>query len=274
MLYAGVVTAAEAPDEKGVTPQVQEEEVPKPPEKPPEKPLTLPELLEKVPYAGPATTFEVGPSYGTFAPYGYGAAFDTLGRGWQRHKIGPVVVSPFFEYDALYRSNIFQSSFDKKSDFINVINPGIRFELPVANKHRLSAGYLGNYFIYSRFNNESHYDHNLNADASFNFPRWSFRFGNTLRLATEERTAQNLRQRDYTREVPYFGASFKFADRWRIDGNYQFEALEFAKQVDRRDNYQSHTASWSMMTIRCMIYCLSPAWTLVLRRVWCRVNMQ
>ena len=242
MLYAGVVAGAEAPGEKQVPAQVQEEEVPQPPEKPPELPTLLPSM---VPYT-PTTTFEVGPSFGILAPYGYGAAQDTLSRGWQRHHLGPVTVAPFFEYDALYRTNIFQTPTDKKSDFINTINPGIRFELPMAKTHKLSMGYLGNYFIYSRYNDNSHYDQNLNADAAFNFPRWSLRFGNTLRLATEEATAQNARQRDYTRESPYFGATYKFADRWRFEGNYQFDSLTFAKQVDRTSEYQYHTMGWSL----------------------------
>jgi hypothetical protein len=244
-MYSGVVAGAEVPAEKQVPAQVQEEEVPKKPEKPPEKPIELPQLLEKVPVA-PTTTFEAAPSYGISAPYGYSAAYDTLSRGWQRHRLGPVVVAPFFEYDALYRTNIYQTPTDKKSDFVNTLNPGLAFELPIAKTHKLSVGYLGNAFIYSKYGNNTHYDQNINADAAFNFPRWGLRLGNTFRIATEERTAQNARQREYTRESPYFGATYKFADRWRLEGNYQFEALTFAKSEDSPSNYQYHTASWSL----------------------------
>ena len=85
---------------------------------------------------------------GSLAPYGYGGAEDTLQRGWDSHKLGPVRVSPYLEYDALYRTNVFQTYNNKKSDFVNMISPGIRFELPVAGTHRLSLGYLGNSYIY------------------------------------------------------------------------------------------------------------------------------
>lgn len=250
LLYSGLVIAAEAPAEKKGPAQVEEkvpeEEIPKKPEKPPEKPPELRKLLPSLIPPAPTTTFEVGPSLGILAPYGYDAAASSLSLGWKRHRLGPVVVSPFFEYDAVYRSNIYQTSFDKKSDFINTVNPGLYIELPMAKKHKLSVGYLGNYFIYSRYSNNSHYDQNINAEAAFNFPRWSVRFGNGLRLATEERSAQNLRRRRYTRESPYFAATLKFADKWRIEGNYQFEALTFAKQVDRTSDYQYHTAGWSL----------------------------
>ncbi|MDD2904074.1 MAG: outer membrane beta-barrel protein [Syntrophales bacterium] len=246
VLYSGVVTAAEEPGEKTPPAQVQEEEAPKKPEKPPEKPPELGKLLPSLIPSAPTTTFEAGPSMGILAPYGYSAAMETLSSGWQRHRLGPVTVAPFLGYDALYRTNIYQTSTNKKSDFINTLNPGLSFELPMAKKHKLSVGYLGNAFIYSRYGNNSHYDQTINADASFNFPRWSVRFGNGLRIATEERTAQNARQRDYTRESPYFAATLKFADRWRLEGNYQFEALTFAKQEDSTDNYQYHTMGWSL----------------------------
>ncbi|MFZ5453726.1 MAG: outer membrane beta-barrel protein [Thermodesulfobacteriota bacterium] len=250
LLYSGIVTAAEAPAETKGQAQVEEKapegEVPEKPEKPPEKPPELGKLLPSLIPPAPTTTFEVGPSLGILAPYGYDAAANSLSMGWQRHRLGPVVMRPFFEYDAVYRTNIYQTSTDKKSDFINTINPGLYFELPMAKKHKLSVGYLGNYFIYSRYGNNSHYDQNINAEAAFNFPRWSVRFGNGLRLATEDRTAENARKRRYTRESPYFAATLRFADRWRIEANYQFEALTFAKQEDSTDNYQYHTMGWSL----------------------------
>jgi hypothetical protein len=231
-LYSGLALGAELPGEKPVPPQVQEEEMPRPPQKPAEKPMDLQKLLPAMtPYTS-STSFEVEPSVGILAPYGYGQAQDTLIRGWQKHHLGPVNIAPFLGYDGIYRSNIFQTSTDKKSDFINTINPGLRFELPVAKTNKVSMGYLGNYFIYSRYNNNSHYDHNLNADAAFNFPRWGFRVGNTLRIATEERTALNARQRDYNWESPYLSTTYKFADRWKIEGNYQMDYLSFLKRID------------------------------------------
>ncbi len=67
-----------------------------------------------------------------------------------------------------------------------MISPGIRFELPVAGTHRLSLGYLGNSYIYSRFSENSHYDQNVNADAALNFSKLSMRVGAAFRNATEE----------------------------------------------------------------------------------------
>jgi polysaccharide biosynthesis protein VpsM len=245
-LYAGLAIGAEGPGEKSVPPPVQEEEVRRPPEKPAEKPPELSKLLQGiVPYTA-STSFEVEPSTGILAPYGNGVAQDTLIRGWQKHHLGPVNIAPYFEYDTIYRTNIYQTSTDKKWDFINVLNPGIRLEMPVAKTSKVSLGYLGNYFIYSRYSNNSHCDHNINADAAFNLSRLSIRVGNTLRLATEERTAQNAQQRPYAWESPYLSATYVFADRWKIEGNYQMDYLNFLRQVDRLDDRIYNTFGTSL----------------------------
>ncbi len=240
------VAATEPQSENLVQPPAEEEAAPeqKPPEKPPE---LLPEYYPGiVPYAPYTTTFEAGPSTGLLAPYGYGAAEDTLTRGWERYKLGPVGVSPYLEYDGIYRTNVFETYNDKKSDFVDTINPGIRFELPVAGQHLLSLGYLGNDFIYSRFNDLSHFDQNVNADAALNFSKLSVKFGSAFRDATEEPTATSApfisgRERDYYRTTPYFQAAYKLADLWRLEGNYQFDDLSFPKNIDRINDYQYNT---------------------------------
>jgi hypothetical protein len=185
---------------------------------------------------------------GTLAPYGYGGAQDTLIRGWKTHRLGPVRVSPFFEYNAVYRTNVFQTYNNKKPDFVNMINPGIRFELPVAGTHKLSLGYLGNYCIYSRFQDVTHYDQNLNADAALNFSKLSIRVGNTYRNATEEpslvQTGPSFtveRERPYNRVSPYFQAAYRMADLWRVETNYQFDYLGYTKKIDQVSNYYCNT---------------------------------
>ncbi len=241
------VAATEPQPENPALPQVEEEAPPekKPPEKPPE---LLPQYIPGVvPYAPYTTTFEAGPTTGLLAPYGYGGAEDTLIRGSQFHSLGAVKVFPYLEYDSAFRTNFFQSYNDKKSDFANVINPGIRFELPVAGQNKLSLGYLGNAFIYSRFGDLSHFDQNVNADAALNFSKLSLRVGSAFRAATEEPTATEGapfvigRERFYYRTTPYFQADYKMADLWRLEANYQFDDLSFPKTIDRIDDYQYNT---------------------------------
>jgi len=208
-------------------------------ERPVEPPGYFPGLLP------PSTigTIEAGPVSGLLAPYGNPAAYDNLLRGWRSHQAGKMTLVPFLEVAGQYRSNIFSTPADKQSDFLTTIIPGLRAEMRVAEKHRLSLGYLGNAFIYSRFSNQSHYDQNFNADLALNPEgKMSVRFGNTLRLATEERNSEFAVERNYLRNTPYITATYKLADRWKLEGNYQLDTLHFAKSADRFNDFNQHSA--------------------------------
>src|SRR5208337_3316094 len=249
MVWCSAGVAATAPQAETVVPT---EEEAAPAQKPPEK---VPEFLPPsyypgiVPYAPYTTTFAPSPSTGLLAPYGYGPAEDTLGRGWQTHPLGPVLVTPYFEYDGIYRTNVFQSYNDKKADYVNSLDPGVKFQLPIeGGQHSLSLGYLGNGFIYSHFTELSHYDSNVNGDAAFNWSKLSLRFGSAFRAATEEPTstlgAPSIvsQERFYYRTTPYFSAIYKVADLWRIETNYQYDNLYFPSQDNQIDNYVYNTA--------------------------------
>jgi len=254
VLYSGAVWAAEPPAEKPALSQSQAEEEAlaqeKPLEKPPEAlPQYTPGVTPFAAYAPYTTTSGPGPATGSLAPYGYGGAEDTLQRGWVSHKLGALRISPYFEYDALFRTNVFQTYDNKKSDFVNMLSPGIRLELPVAGTHRLSLGYLGNAYLYSRFSDNSHYDQNVNADAALNFSKLSLGVGAAYRHATEEASLLQVgpvftidNQRVYNRVTPYFKAAYKVADLWRIETNYQFDSFSYAKSIYRINDYNSHTA--------------------------------
>jgi hypothetical protein len=230
-----------ATPEEGAAEQAEEpEKVPPPasPEAPEYFPLSAP--------ASPVTVLELssitttlGPTTGVMAPYGNAAAYDTLLKGWQTHKVGVFRVVPFLEYDGIYRSNIFHTSTDKKADFVHAVNPGLRLDLPLAGRHKLSLGYLGNYFMFSRFSNLSHYDHNVSADATLNFRGGlNVRLGNAFRAATEEPSAENARKRPYLRDTPYVQAAYSPADKWQVQGFYQFDVLNFKNSVDRSNDYR------------------------------------
>ena len=236
----GLVWGAEPPP-ASPPPEVQEEAAP---EEKPEKPPVEPKYLPGIPAPRPSSTLEVGPVTGSLAPYGYSFGYDSLSRGGIPHRLGPVRAYPYLEFDEVYRTNVFQTYGDKKADWLEVVNPGMRFELPLAQQHRLSVGYLGNYFFYNRYSDQSHLDHNVNADAAFNFPGGlNFRVGSGFRDAVEEATAQNTRQRPYDRVTPYLVAGYKVSERTKLEWNYQYDTLLFKDSVDRINSYGENTAS-------------------------------
>lgn len=186
-------------------------------------------------------TLGLGPTSGVLSPYGNPAAYDSLQRGWRSFRLGKVTLTPYFAVDGLYRSNIFLTSTDKKADFITVLSPGLRAEVAIAGRHRFSVGYLGSGFIYSTFGEQSHYDQNLNLDMTFNFRGGTtLRFGNAFRYATEEINSAFAQRRDYWRTTPYLTISRAMANRWKLQGAYQFDTLNFFRTQDLINNYNQH----------------------------------
>lgn len=206
----------------------------KPSEQPMDQPGYVPPSLTPDPYG----LLGLDPAAGPLAPYGNAAAYDTLLRGWRTRRLGKLLVTPYFSTNGLYRSNIFLTPVDKKSDFIVVLSPGIKAELPIAGVHRLTVGYLGKNYSYTGFPGESHYDQDINADLTLNFRGGTrLRVGNTFRTATEERNSLFARKRQYWRTTPYLTLSRTFADRWKLQGAYQFDTLQFVKSDDNNNNY-------------------------------------
>jgi len=189
-------------------------------------------------------TLGLGPTAGVLAPYGNPVAYDSLQRGWRSFRVGKVNLTPYFAVEGLYRSNIFLTPSDKKSDFIMVLSPGLRAEIPIAGRHRLSVGYLGTGFIYTGFTEQSHYDQNVNVDMTLNFKGGtSLRFGNTFRSATEEINSEFAQRRNYWRTTPYLTITRAFADRWKLQGAYQFDTLVFTNGEDDINDFDQHNVA-------------------------------
>jgi hypothetical protein len=210
-----------------------EEKVPTIPER--EKPGYFPGLIFPT-YYGIAQQV---PVTGVMAPYGNGFAFDSLRRGWITHGAGPVMLTPYLEYGGLYRSNIFSSPTNKQSDYVNVLSPGLYAELPIAGQHRVSVGYLGNYWIYSTHGEQDHFDNYANVDAQLNFTSGlSVRFGNAFTTATEEADTQLGRNRPYLRNTPYVLAAYNMADKWKIQAIYTYDLWQYDKSIDKFNDYR------------------------------------
>jgi hypothetical protein len=216
-------------------------------EAPPQKPVTPPGYFPGIPSSTPYGTLDLGPSSGYLAPYGNPAAYDNLGRGWRSHRIGKTVLTPYLEIDGLYDSNINSTPNNKLSDFITVITPGLRAELPIAGRHLLSLGYLGTGFIYSQFGSNTHYDQNMNVDMALKSKGGlTLRFGNTFRLATEVQNSEFSVNRRYFRETPYLNVGYAFADRWKVEGSYQYDMLHFTNNAFEVNDYNAQNLGVSL----------------------------
>jgi hypothetical protein len=232
----GQVSPEQGTPEEAVKEQPKPEEVPGVPKR--EEPGYFPTILFPTYYG----IVQAGPVKGVLAPYGNPLAFDNLRRGWVTHGVGPLLVTPYLEYDGLYRSNIYLSP-NPKSDWVNTAIPGLQVELPIAGLHRLSMGYLGQYWMFSEHTGESHYDHNANVDAELNFRGGlSLRGGDGFRAATEERTTETGRRRPYICDTPYLLAAYNISEKTKIQATYQYTLWQYSRSIDKIDNYRNNMA--------------------------------
>lgn len=248
-LGPGLAWGEEPPAGEKTEEEVKKPEVPLPglPKKPSEQPGFFPTAGPATPYgSADLSTGVLGPATGLLAPYGNAAAYDTLSRGWIPHKVGPVTIYPFLEYDAMYRSNVFLTPTNPKGDFINCINPGLRLDAQITPKNRISVGWLGNAQIYSKYTDQSYFTQNFNIDLDLNLDftrtgRLSFKVGNAIRSGLIEQSPENGRTRPYLRDTPYIQAGYVVSEKMKIVGFYQYDGFSFTKSVDKFNNYQQNS---------------------------------
>ena len=192
----------------------------------------------------PRTTLEVGPLTGPLAPYGTALEVVPPGRGGL--SVGVVRVVPFIGYNPLYRTNIYQSYSNKISDVLHLFRPGLSMEIPLAG-NAVFLNYLGNGFVYTKNSQNDHFDHNLVGGTVLKFPAGlEIQAGVGYRNAVEEQSSTTGQQRPYQRVIPTIQISRRLADKWLIQGNYQFDMYQFAQPENSFDNRQTHNAALTL----------------------------
>ena len=71
----------------------------------------------------------------------------------------------------------------------------------------------------------------------------TIRFGNTFRAATEEVNSEFSQKRQYWQTTPYLTITRALADRWKLEGAYQCDILQFTKKINQVNNYGQQNAA-------------------------------
>ncbi len=90
--------------------------------------------------------------------------------GFAELKLGNLRLYPEIGIEEMYRSNIYQTDRDRKSDFITSILPGIRTEYLFGGDHSLNLGYSGAWKNYARYSANNYWDNRLWGDLRLRFP--------------------------------------------------------------------------------------------------------
>jgi polysaccharide biosynthesis protein VpsM len=165
-------------------------------------------------------------------------------------KFGSLQVHPSLELRETYSSNTYQNYGGLPADpgFITTVTPGLKLSLPVS-RHEFFLEYLADFNFYSVDSETSYANQRAGAGAKFNFARgldasltYYYTDSEIPRRAQSGQTEAGLPD-DYFRARPYNQNDFKgligwsFADRWRLEGFYNYFNYRYKNSVDFISNY-------------------------------------
>lgn len=160
--------------------------------------------------------------------------------GFAELKLGNLRLYPEIGIEEMYRSNIYQTDRDRKSDFITSILPGIRTEYLFGGDHSLNLGYSGAWKNYARYSTNNYWDNRLWGDLRLRFPG-GIDFGVEHRYINNwyERSVFIDRQRHYIENVTDAKAAYRFADRWKAQLQYTRDDFSMSSRRDGIYSYLS-----------------------------------
>jgi hypothetical protein len=137
--------------------------------------------------------------------------------------LGPVWVHPFVEVTEAYDSNIFLAPNHEKHDFITVVSPGIRLQVPFAGRHLLQAGYRADLYTYAIHDGENRQDQQADVGLNLDFPGGlQIIAKDTYTHAAEPKTTEfEGGKRFFDNNTAAAEVGYSFADVWKIQLNYE-----------------------------------------------------
>lgn len=113
-------------------------------------------------------------------------------------RFGRMTLSPFLSLSEAYRTNIYQTETDRKSDFVTVTDLGFRLRYQFGTENTFDAGYKLGFFNYARYSRNDYTDQRADGTINVRFPGGlNFRLSHNFIDSTYERSALTARMRDY-----------------------------------------------------------------------------
>lgn len=162
-------------------------------------------------------------------------------KGFAELRLGNLKLYPEIGLEEMYRSNIYQTEWNRKSDFITSILPGIQGKYVFGGKHSLDLGYSGAGKYYSHYSENNYW--NNTAWGNLNL-----RFNGGLDLSAGHRYINNWLersafinyQRHYIENVTGAMAAYRFADRWKAQLNFVRDDYSMSSRRDSIYSYLSN----------------------------------
>jgi hypothetical protein len=163
-------------------------------------------------------------------------------------KLGALEVHPSLSLQEDYSNNIYQNyaGLPASSGYITTLTPAVKLLLPVA-RHQFFTEYKADFNFYSVDSESNYVQQKAGAGANFVFGRnmdlsliYYYNVSEIPRLAKSqfgnELNGFNLDSRPYARNDFKGVIGWTFADRWRIEGLYNFSNVRYKSNKDFYSN--------------------------------------
>jgi hypothetical protein len=153
---------------------------------------------------------------------------------------------PELDLQEMYRSNLFLTQSDKKSDYVTTVTPGIGLKY-LFGQSEFDLGYKVGFVNFAKYSANNYTDQRANALLHLVAPGGlEFTLGDNFTQSTIERIQLMTHQMPFHDNFLNAVAGYSFADRWKIDVKYNREDMAFAEHQDRGAEYSTNLVGTSL----------------------------
>ena len=165
--------------------------------------------------------------------------------------VGQSQVNPFLEVKGTYESNIYRVNEDEDSDFVTTISPGVHFEYPTSQNSSVKAvaDYRADIKLYGN-NGDGEIDpdeqldtvdHRLGGHVTFDLASgWLGKAGYVFNATSTPPDYNGDTRNDYTQHNLEGVLAYRFADRYKVEFDYNGRFRSFDDSEFESDDITSH----------------------------------
>lgn len=156
-------------------------------------------------------------------------------------KVGAIEVHPRIKVAEEYDDNIFWEPDNEKEDWITILTPGIRFNLPFNGKrHLLSLDYYADIAWFNKFSDQNYQNHYITGLLDLNFPEWYVDLKDKFSPKTSDRAETEFTDRVERRDNRFTSLLGREFNKLAFELGYEnfwidYDPIE-QDELDRMDN--------------------------------------
>ena len=153
---------------------------------------------------------------------------------------------PGLDLQETFRSNVFMTQSDKKSDYVTTVTPSMGLKY-LFGQSSFDLGYKVGFVNFAKYSANNYQDHRANALLHLVAPGGlEFTLGDNFTKSVLERMQLMTHQEPFHQNLLNAAAAYSFADRWKIEAKYNRDDLALDESRDRGADYTNNLVGTSL----------------------------